>query len=272
MRNNDDRLGTNEEHSTPLAPLEFVVPTSFVKLPSGGKFYPEGHPLCNQDTVEIKEMTAKEEDILSSRALIEKGVAVDRLVDSLLMDKSIKCDSLVVGDKNAIIVQARIGAYGSDYQAATNCPACGETTKHTFNLSDIEPREIVLGEGVTQLPNNNISIKLSNGWDVECKMLKGSDEAELLRQAERKKKRKEEESPLTDLLNAIIVSISGHTDPKTIREAVAYMPAKDTKMLREAYQGAMPSLDMSQEITCSHCGHEAVMEVPLTAEFFWPKQ
>ena len=118
MRNNDDRLGTNEEHSTPLAPLEFVVPTSFVKLPSGGKFYPEGHPLCNQDTVEIKEMTAKEEDILSSRALIEKGVAVDRLVDSLLMDKRIKCDSLVVGDKNAIIVQARISAYGSDYQAA----------------------------------------------------------------------------------------------------------------------------------------------------------
>ena len=87
MRNNEERLGTKDDQSSPstLSPLEFVSPTSFVKLPSRGSYYPEGHPLHNQETIEIKEMTAKEEDILTSKALLEQGVAIDRLLGSLLI-------------------------------------------------------------------------------------------------------------------------------------------------------------------------------------------
>ena len=273
MRNNEERLGTKDDQSSPstLSPLEFVSPTSFVKLPSEGLYYPEGHPLYNQETIEVKEMTAKEEDILTSRALLEQGVVIERLMESLVVDKTIKVNSLLSGDRNAIMVQARISAYGPSYKVGINCPACGEQNKHEFNLDEIEAAKTELHELVERLPNNNIMVKLSNGWEVECKMLDGSDEKRMLKESERKKKNKIPETPLTDMLKLIVVSISGHKDRKTINEAISFMPAKDTRLLREAYQTAVPSMDMSQVFECRQCGHNEDMEIPLSAEFFWPK-
>jgi hypothetical protein len=275
MRNNEERLGTKkEDQTTPttLSPLEFVTPTSFVELPSKGELYPEGHPLHNQETVEIKEMTAKEEDILTSKTLLQKNLTIQRLLESLLVDKNIKADSLVIGDKNAIIVRARSDAYGAEYKTSITCPACEETSKHEFDLDDMAFTEPVFHEGVKKLPNNNISIPLSNGWEVECKTLTGKDELKIMKESETKRKKKMPEAPLTDMLNAIVVGVSGHTDRETIKKAVAFMPAKDTKFLREAYQDAIPNIDMSQVFTCPACEHTEVMEVPLTAEFFWPKR
>tara|TARA_Y100000310_G_scaffold344766_1_gene459342 strand:+ start:666 stop:1496 length:831 start_codon:yes stop_codon:yes gene_type:complete len=274
MRNNEERLGTNEDQSTPttLSPLDFVTPTSFVKLPSKGLFYPEDHPLHKQETIEVKEMTAKEEDILTSQALAQKGLTLDRLLASLVLDKAIKPNSLLIGDKNAIIVQTRINAYGSEYKTSVTCPSCGEFSKYQFDLYEIEDAEIELLEGVKRLPNNNIMITLSNNWDVECRMLTGKDETKLTQEVERKRKKKLPESPLTDMLNTIIVSVSGHADQETIKKAVAFMPAKDTRFLRDAYQAVIPNVDMSQLFICPSCEYEENMEVPLTAEFFWPKR
>tara|TARA_Y100000310_G_scaffold5824_1_gene6723 strand:- start:88 stop:909 length:822 start_codon:yes stop_codon:yes gene_type:complete len=273
MRNNEERLGTNEDQSTPtaLSPLDFVTPTSFVELPSKGLFYPDDHPLHQQETAEIKEMTAKEEDILTSKALAEKGLTIDRLLNSLLVDKSIKADSLLLGDKNAIIIRARMNAYGSQYKATVTCPSCAEPSKYQFNLDEIQQTETQLIEGAERLPNNNIMITLSNDWKVECRMLVGKDETRLARELERKRKKKLQESNITDLLNTIVVSVSGHTDQETIKKAVGFMPARDTRMLRDAYQAAIPNVDMSQPFICSECEYEEIMEVPLTAEFFWPK-
>ena len=159
MRNNEERLGTkhqNQSSPSSTTPLEFVTPTSFVELPSEGQFYSEDHPLNNQKTLEIKEMTAKEEDILTSRALLQKGVAIDRLVSSLVVDKSIKPESLLIGDKNAILIQARIGAYGQKYKSQITCPSCGEKSNYGFDLTEIEYVETELREGVERLPNNNL--------------------------------------------------------------------------------------------------------------------
>ena len=120
--------------------------------------------------------------------------------------------------------------------------------------------------------NNNILIKLSNNWEVECKMLTGKDEVKIMQEAERKRKKKIPESPVTDMLNTIVVGVSGETEREVIKQAVAFMPAKDTRFLREAYQVAIPNVDMKQNFICSSCEHEEELEVPLTAEFFWPKQ
>ena len=108
--NNDpppQALGNNE-----AAPFSFVVPTEFVELPSEGRYYPEGHPLHNQETIEIKHMTAREEDLLTSRALLKKGVALERLLDSVIINKNIRAADLLVGDRNAILIAARISGYG----------------------------------------------------------------------------------------------------------------------------------------------------------------
>ena len=93
---------------------EYKFPTEMVELPSKGYFYFEGHPLSS-GKVEIKYMTAKEEDILTSQNLIQQGTVIDKLLESLVVDKSIKLDDMLIGDKNAIMVAARILGYGKEY-------------------------------------------------------------------------------------------------------------------------------------------------------------
>ena len=106
-------LYTNKEKLFIMANYEF--PTEVIELPSKGKVYPESNPLSN-GRVEIKYMTAKEEDILTSQNLIQQGTVVDKLLESLIVDKSIKIDDMLVGDKNAIMVSARILGYGKKYE------------------------------------------------------------------------------------------------------------------------------------------------------------
>ena len=134
MRNNQSRIGNRQPQQAPSpAPvqsnLSFAVPTEFVELPSKGAFYPSGHPLHNQETVEIKFMTAKEEDILSSTALLKKGLALDRLMENILV-LDIDPTDLLVCDRNAIMIAARISSYGSDYNANIVCPHCSSDVEY----------------------------------------------------------------------------------------------------------------------------------------------
>ena len=110
-----------------------TFPTEVIDLPSGGKLYPEGHAL-KSGQVELKYMTAKEEDILTSRNLLKKGVALDKLIQSLVVDKRINTDTLTLDDRGAIILAARISAYGADYSTSVTCPNCNDKSKNTFNL------------------------------------------------------------------------------------------------------------------------------------------
>ena len=134
MSRNKQRIGASQPDTSSPPPsvmqeggsgFSFVVPTEFVELPTGGRFYGEGHPLHGQDSIEIKQMTAKEEDMLTSRTLLKKGVALDRVIQSLIVDKRIDPDSLLVGDRNAIIVAMRVSGYGGEYNTTVACPACG---------------------------------------------------------------------------------------------------------------------------------------------------
>ena len=129
-RNNDERTGaieTNVGDSTAAVQaatqqpnqnqsgLNFVVPTEFVELPSGGKYYTDGHPLTGQETIEIKFMTAKDEDILTSRSLLKKGLAINRFLQNIIVNNEVKVDDLLIGDKNAILTAARVSGYGPEY-------------------------------------------------------------------------------------------------------------------------------------------------------------
>ena len=272
MRNNEDRLGTNvQDQETPqLSPLNFVTPTFFVDLPSKGKFYPEGHPLHNQEQVEVKEMTAYEEDLLTSKSLIQNGVVLNKLMDSVLVDKNIKGDSLIIGDKNAVLVELRGRAYGYDYKTKVKCPSCGEASRYEFSLFEpslIEPSE---QEGVTYLENSNVMIELSNGWKIECKMLNGVDEHKIFKANEMKKKKKIDNQPHLDLYSSIVVSIDGHTDKDLLSKGMMSLPSRLSREFKNKFQNSVPNVDLRQEFECSHCNYSEEMEVPLTAEFFWP--
>ena len=285
-RNTDDRLGaahTPEHTESPpvaAAPTEtpgfnWAVPTEFVTLPTRGRFYPEGHPLHNQEAVEIRYMTAKEEDILTSRALLKEGVALDRLLENLLVNKQIDVNSLFVGDKNALIVAARITGYGAEYETSVACPSCGESTDYEFDLGSVavtdtdgalETYSAVHTEANTFI----VTLPLSK-VQAECRMMTGADENKIAKEMQRKARKKMASSALTDQIRAFLVSVNGSTDAISIERFIAAMPARDSRFLRTFYMEAMPNIDLSQTFECSSCGYSADMEVPLTANFFWPK-
>jgi len=281
-RNNQDRLGgVNVQDSDPIpqnineAGLSFVTPTEFVELPSRGRYYPEGHPLHGQDMVEIRYMTAKDEDILTSKTLIKKGVVIDKLIQSVLVDKNIRPQDLLIGDKNSILVATRITGYGADYNSRIDCPACGVNTEHVFDLKESLKMEYAdnLEEHGAELSNNGtffIKLPLAE-ITVEVKLLTGRDETKLLSMAERKKKLKLQESSLTDQFRTLIVSVNGIDDPSTINTVVENLPAIDAKHLRDVYAEITPNANLTSMFECDECGNVEEVNVPITVQFFWPK-
>ena len=286
-RNNEDRVGPQMPPSDPppIIPQEenqesnsfefsFSTPTQFVELPSKGRFYLEGHPLYGKDSVEIRFMTAKDEDILTSKTLLKKGVAIDRLISNILIDKSLHPDLLLIGDKNAIIVAARISGYVEKYQTSINCPSCGSSVSHTFDLSE---QKIVHGDNFdgfeieeTEEKTFIITMPLSKAR-VEVRLMSGLDEKQLIKTSKSKQRHNLPESPLTDVFKVYIKSVNGNKDTNMINSFVDHLPAIDSRYLRHAYKMVVPTVDLTQDFACRECGYEQEMEVPFTSDFFWPK-
>jgi len=252
--------------------FNFSTPTEHVDLPSGGKFYPEGHPLCGKESIEIKYMTAKEEDILTSQSLLKKGLAIERLLESVILDKNINPKSMLVGDRNAVLIAARITGFGSDYETQITCPSCSTTSEYSFDLDEATTKEISLLEGVTENAEGTFTLTLpTTKVETEVKLLNGQDEARILAQQESKKKHKLPETPLTDQLKSIIVSVNGHTDRSVVNNFVDNMPSRDTRHLRKIYDSITPNIDMTYDFDCKACGANTDVAVPFTVSFLWPK-
>lgn len=286
-RNNEDRLGVIDSgenspatvvadttENTSAASFNFVTPTEFVDLPSQGKLYPEGHILRNVDSVEIKYMTAKEEDILTSKSLLKKGKAIDRFLKSVVVDKRINIDDMFVGDRASLLVAARATGYGTEYNTSVVCPACTERTDWTFDLTEantVGPDNIHGDATLTE--NGTIVVNLPKlGVNVECRFLNGHDEKRLAKSAEMKKKNRLQETQLTDTFRSFIVSVNGNTDKNIINQLIFNMPALDSRHLRTVYASSTPNVDLTQDFNCDHCGYEGSMEVPFTTDFLWPKR
>tara|TARA_B100000131_G_scaffold292269_1_gene306559 strand:+ start:14087 stop:14863 length:777 start_codon:yes stop_codon:yes gene_type:complete len=251
--------------------FSFVVPTEFVELPSEGKHYPEGHPLRGETSVEIKQMTAKEEDMLTSRTLLKKGVALDRVLASVISDKSIDPDSLLIGDRNAVIVATRVSGYGNIYSTKVNCPACGEAQEYSF---DLNAAEIYSGtdDNIDVTSNNDGTFDVvlpRTGITATFRLLNGYDEKKITSGAEMDKKQKIERN-VTRQLSAMLVSANGDSSAQAINYLVENLPSVDSRHLRLAYRQTAPNVDLTQHFECSACNHEQDMEVPLSADFFWP--
>jgi len=281
LSRNQDRLGGVQQQDTspPVQAMNedaggfsFVVPTEFVELPSGGKYYPPGHPLHGEPAIEIKQMTAKEEDMLTSRTLLKKGVAIDRVISSLIVNKAIDANSLYIGDRNAIIVATRVSGYGNDYSTKVTCPACGANQTYSFDLNDAS---VFTGDpdntmSVTDKQNGTFEVTLPRtNVVVTFKLLTGVDEKRLLRGAETDKKQRQEHA-VTRQLASLIVAVNGDQSVDATRYLIENMPSSDSRHLRLAYKSTAPNIDMTQHFECSECDHEQDMEVPLSADFFWP--
>ena len=274
MSRNSDRLGLSNKAEAADAPqmfnpLSFTAPTEFVDLPSKGIGYPSGHPLHGKDCIEIKYMTAKDEDTLSNQSLIKKGVALERLLENIVVDAKIDPSTLLIADRNAILIQARGTAYGFDYEASVQCPECNTnntlifdlrrpTLKHPFQK---EQSIVEIGENglfATRLPFSK--------FKIEFRTANGIEEAALAQVLINDLK----EFRVTEQYKNMILSIEGHTEQEVINQFVDNMPLADSVHLKMCLKFATASIEIKERLVCKQCSHEEEVQVPFGTDFFWP--
>jgi hypothetical protein len=284
MKNNDKlRAAMVSSDPSALAALDdstelaFPTQTDFVELPSQGKLYPEGHPWHNKQSVEIKFMTAKEEDILTSKTYIAKNVVLEKFINSILVDKNVPFESILVGDKAALLVAARVTGYGEHYSPKVRCPACSTISDLDVNLNELNKNtyedieKLDFGsfgdDGYYEIKDLPVS-----KYNVKVKILNGKDEKTMESMAEMKKKRNLPETSNTDFLKNVIVSVNNETDKVKITNFINNLPAKDSQYIRIVYEQITPKIELKQTLVCTECMTESDVEVPISAEFFWPRR
>lgn len=287
MRNNEDRFGgpiDNQDTPVPAITQEqtqifsYITPTELIDIPSKGLYYPPEHPLHMKDSIEIRHMTAKDEDTLTSRSLLKKGVAVDKMLNDIITDKSIKVENLLIGDKNALIIASRISGYGAEYETKVTCPSCNVPNQHSFDLNDHKmanpiPEEELQKLGINITSNKNFTLTLPvSKLSIEARFLNGMDERNIIQRSQDNQKNNLPENAMTQQIKYFVISVNGETDRRKINQFIDNMPAKDSKYLRNVYKNINPNVSMEQQFTCSSCDFQETMEVPFTSDFFWPKR
>jgi len=281
-RNRERSGGVQQHDSSPppqvmqnegAASFSFVVPTEFVELPSQGRFYPEGHILHGEDSIEIRQMTAKEEDLLTSRTLLKKGVALDRVVENIIVNKRIDPNSLLIGDRNAIIVATRVSGYGNEYNTRVTCPSCMTAQEYSFDLLKATTHHGIEGGEIDIADNNDGTFNITlpkTQVSVTFRLLTGLDEKKLVSGVEADRKQKTHEKNVTRQIVNIVTAVNGDSSAEAINYLVQNIPSTDSRHLRLAYKLVAPNIDLSQHFACAECDFAQDMEVPLNADFFWP--
>ena len=245
---------------------EHKFPTEVIDLPSGGKVYIKDSPLSS-GKLELKYMTTREEDILMSENLIKKGVVIDKLLDSLIVTKGVKQQDLVLGDKNAVLVAARILAYGPEYTAeVTNPKNQEETVSHTFDLSQCPFKELSKDVDYT---DNSFNYTTDIGKNkIKFKLLTGVEEA-LIEKDLKQSAKYGYSTDITTRLRYTITEVDGDSKPETITEFTQNLLARDSMALRNYIQEISPDIDLTSEIEIG--GETVSVSIPLTVAFFWPQ-
>jgi hypothetical protein len=212
-------------------------------------------------------MTAREEDILTSQNLIKKGVVIEKLIDSLILTDGIKSENLILGDRNAVMVAARILAYGPEYSADIEDPLTGDKINHTFDLTEcpfkVLPEDVdySINEFELTLPTSKAKIKFS--------LLTGKKEKLIEKEILSRKKLGNEVSPeLTTRLKHLIVSVDGKDSAADINDFVDNMLSRDSLFLRSEVARITPDIDLNQYIDIE--GEAVEVTIPMTVNFFWP--
>ena len=249
-------------------------PTEIISLPSKGLVYPEGNPL-REGTIEMKYMTAREEDILTSQNLIKQGIVLDKLMQSMIVSP-IRYEDLVIGDKNAIMISSRILGYGKDYQVEVACPNCQAKNKINIDLTqlpetNISEDAVMVAPGIFEftLPQSKRVVHfrlLTTGDDKRI-----SKEIELAKKASKTNQGVDRE--LTTRLKNLIVSIDGDADTRVVANFVDNeLFAIDSRALRTYIREVSPDIKFEQYFACTECDHEEeALGFGIDTNFFWPK-
>ena len=247
------------------------IPYESIPLPSNGAVYPPSSILHNMKTVQIKAMTAKEEDILASQAFIKEGTVIDHLIRSCLVDKNINPSELTLGDRNAILVAIRITGYGTDYPVTTRCKFCNAFHEENIILSDLRIKRLEIQ------PDQDSQNLFSYTLPVTKKKVQFSFINSIKEKEKQQKIETLEKSGLgiagevTTNLEHVVHSIAGITDKTKIKHFIMNMPALDAKSLRKFIRENEPGIEMKFNYKCKNCGSlNEDISLPILTNFFWP--
>ena len=250
---------------------QYQFPTETIDLPSKGHFYDPDSPLA-AGTIEMKYPTAKEEDILTSQNLIKNGTVIDKFIKSCLVTK-INYNDLLIGDKNALMVAARILAYGAKYEVNVTCPECGNKSKEVINLSECDDKEIDFAaypKGTTVFEMTLPASKRKITYQLMTHGLEEKVEEEMKR-FKKKNKRSGVDSDLTTRMKQVIISVDGNDDFNHVSNFVDNeFLSRDSQAFRAQIKSHTPDVEMTFEFECEKCGYEEVSDFPITAGFFYP--
>ena len=252
----------------------FDFPTEVIELPSQGKVYPEGHPL-SKGTVEIKYMTAKEEDILASQNLIRKGVVLDKLFESVVVEPGLDIGDIFVGDKNAILLATRVLGYGADYEVEITDPFTLEPQKVTIDLSKVQTKDIDTDKLNTdnlyefELPTLKKTIKF--------KLLTHKDEGDINKDIQAMQRLSKggdiASQDVSTRLRYMIQEVDGNTDRGFINNFVKNnLLARDSRALRNYVREISPDLDLKFNFISDITGETEALDIPFGAGFFYPTE
>lgn len=243
-------------------------PTEQIDLPSKGLIYPETSPL-SKGVIEMKYMTAKEEDILSNANFIRQGIVIDKLLQSMIVTP-IDYNELLNGDKNAILIAARVLGYGKDYDFLWTDPTTGKTEKATADLTTLESK--VIDESLYTKGKNEFNFQLPfSKVTVTFRLLTHGDEQKIEKEIKGLEKINAQGSyDITTRLKHTIIAVNGDTDLANVREFCENMLARDVKALREQVNKLMPDINLKVNVVKSNGDVLEGVELPIGVNFFWP--
>ena len=246
-------------------------PTEVIDLPSKGYFYSKDSPLSSGQ-VEIKYMTAKEEDILTSTNLIHKGIVLDKLLEALVVSEGVYLDDLLIGDKNAIMIASRVLAYGKEYSFEFTDPSSGETREESVDLTKLEDKKVDFSK--YEKGKNEFEFELpASKKVVTFKLLTQRDEKQIENELKAMKKFTKEsgiDPEITTRLKASIIGIDGDRERSTINKFVDNeFLSVDSFAYRTYLTSITPDINLSYSVELDDGDIEEIA-VPVTAQFFWP--
>lgn len=248
----------------------FDFPTQVISLPSEGKVYAASNPL-SAGTLEIKYLTAREEDILADSNLINKGVVLDKLLESVVVQRGVNADDLVTGDKNAVYLAARVLGYGPDYDVEVTDPFSGERQKVTIDLTKIQTKDIDYSLLNTE---NRYTFELPSKTKIVFKLLTHKDEKDITAEINalaRLTKGKGGSSEVTTRLKYMIISVDDNSDRAYVNNWVANrFLAKDVQAFRAYVKTVSPDLSMKFDFVSDLTGETEALDIPFGINFFYP--
>lgn len=257
--------------------ITYQVPREYVKIPSKGLVYSKQSGLGKED-VEMRYMTAADEDDLTSPSLIRKGIWLTKLLQNCVVNKSFNVDNLLVGDRNALLFWLRQSAYGTSYELSIDCPACkdanGDQRKfnNEFKLNQLSMKTLdktPVSEGTNRFEFVLPTSKLTVHYALMTGQMANEFEKEIDHQA---KANNPKDQMITTRLKKQIISIDGVEDRKIIEGFIStQMPASDSLALRKEIELNTPDIDLKQDATCPHCGTTSTIDIPIEIQFFWPQ-